>query len=345
LAKQSAFLIVRQSEDLVTIYEEAFEARLKAELANKNYFVLAQIIHRGLETCAKTGGALEMYEKQVASLSTLDRSKDYTWPTQNWDALHERIENSRQSMIIMLAQIAGHLSELSETSSVPDYFGQAYSLVADECLHSLASDNLRLFTVLFPPLVGMASSASGRIRENLQQFPNPNLTLVGEPYLDLMAISGYAALYTDLHNAPFWPIVTDTWDRLLSAVPQPATGFVTALSQLTQRGLFGSSSRDMLRFEWQRIFEDLLRQRGILARDYFFTDQIRPSNTPVTPLVQAFASSSHSLTEIQDLFLSRYLFLRPEAQGLSKPANVTDFESTLARLEARDRDGGGEEDE
>ena len=345
LAKQSAFVIVRLADELVTLYEEAFETRLKAELVNKNYFVLAQIIHRGLETCAKTVSALDIYEKQVSALILLDKSKDYAWPAQNWDILHERIERSRQGMIVMLAQIAGQLSELPENPSVPDYFGQAYALIADECFHALASNNLSLFKVFFPALVGITGAASGRIKDHLQRLPNPNLTLVGEPYLDLMGISGYAALYTDLHNDQFWPTVTEGWDRLLSLVPQPATGFVTALTQLTERGLFGSSSRDMLRFEWQRVFEDLLRERGILAQDYFFSGQVEPSYTPVTPLVRAFASSSHSLTNIQDLFLSRYVFSRPEAQGLAKPASVTDFESTLSRLESQTEHRGGDQDE
>jgi hypothetical protein len=143
----------------------------------------------------------------------------------------------------------------------------------------------------------------------------------------LLAISGFAAIYSDLHNVNFWKAVAEEWDQLLTSLSDKALSFIAAIGSLGSQGL-RTSPRDMLRFQWKMATENALREHGIGKRDYFGGDF--PDPPPgTTALLRAYAHSM--MVDADAIFLAQYLFKRADAKDLKIPRSVKTFEETMRR--------------
>jgi hypothetical protein len=327
LAFRMCSVIVLLSEKLVDLHEETFDRPLKKLVAEKNYFVVAQLVQRGLESCKKCSDALDVCESKYASLLEMDKSKDVTWAKCDWEHLKGRLEQSRHRMIGFLAEVGPRLSLAPIASDIPDYFGLSYSLVAEECFWAMAEDDLDRFKDLFPRFIGMSRLAASKIKEMLSKVVDPNNALIAEPFVDLLSISGYAAIYTDLYRKDFWKIVTDEWDKFLTSLGDGAPGFIEAVSRWPVPTL-RISPRDMLRMKWKTSTEEVLRDQGFGSRqDLAFDSDPAEPPAQATPLLKAFAYSS--MIEADDVFQAQYMFKRADVRGLELPESVKTFNETI----------------
>ncbi|OJA63294.1 hypothetical protein BGV70_25185 [Burkholderia ubonensis] len=145
-----------------------------------------------------------------------------------------------------------------------------------------------------------------------------NLRIAAAPVLDLMDVSGYALLLSELHeNKALWSIVRSTWDRYF-AEPQRLTGIV-ALVNFIESGL-GATPRDILRTRWQRLVEEkleLLPRTPVKDKSWYManeTEAVHPSL-----LVRTMASRTSSLNyDGTDIFIALYVARNPGAKNLQE---------------------------
>jgi hypothetical protein len=321
-------ILVGLSSRIVDLHVETFDQHLASLVKKKNYFAVAQLIQRGLESCRKSLDAIEVWETSYHTFRKLDKSQDYKWAEGDWKRHRERLEQSRANMMKTLSGVGSWLSLVPESPAVPDYFGFAYTVNAEECFRALATGDLDHFNQLFPQYLGMVRLAANRIKQSLSKFVDPNTAYIADPFIDLISISGYAAIYSDLFKEDFRSVVTQSWDQFLQSLETGAVGFIQGIGALSSDSL-SRSQRDMLRFKWKIATEDILRSHGIGKRDYFGGDVPQPP-ADTTALLLAFAHSS--MIDADTIFQAQYLFKRTDAQQLPIPESVKSFNDSVQRL-------------
>lgn len=284
----------------------------------------------GLEGCNKLAKHLERYEALATELTARNRSKEYQWPKTDWSALHKRISALRNRLVVNLAACAPRLTALPASGAWPDYFGRSYAVLGDETFDAMRRGDAPQFTQIFPAFFACAFPAMERIGKS----PGPetrNYVVQTSPVKDLLDLSGYALLFSALENQPFETTVRQCWDERFNSNADPGwrAAQIAFLVLIAEPSLW-EESNPTLRTRWHYGVQQLLRSRGIVVDRY---DHWQDDDAPVHPhpLVRAYARSVSVLFEAHDIFLSRYLYQRPDAAGLIKPNAVHSFDVEFDR--------------
>ena len=227
-------------------------------------------MQRGLEACHKFHFHGEKFGKWSQGFSSLRRIPDIPWPDFDAKKVHERVEAVRDRLLIALATSVSGIASVPASKEIPDYLGQAYVMLADECYKSMASGEEALFSKLFLPFFAVSTAVQERLRGQLQGHDSKTAIVYirTEPVEDLLAISGYALAYSELDGKNFWNLVKTYWDRYLAAAPDAASVVKSLVATISyRRSLFSILPRDIRRMTWTQDFMDRLRQRG-LADDF-----------------------------------------------------------------------------
>jgi len=328
---------------LVKKFEYIFGLEAQRLTAEKKYVLLAQLVQRGLECSDKLCRTLRELQSACEQFCKLNRSKEWEWPTLDWAVVEKGVITVRELLIGSLAKAAPFLA-IVDGENLPDYFGQAYSVVADECLTAIIRGNENRFSTLFPSLFATSLLAFDKLREKFLS-DSRNIRLAAGPFLDLLALSGYAAIFSALDNKSFDAVATKSWDAYFTKIADPkhATDIITLMCLIVEPDSRWSS-RDYLRMGWKRAVEGVLLERNIMSDrmgDYFGNAGRRVSRHS-SPLVRAFSRGGRPLfTEPEHVFLSLYALKRPEASAVEHPPMVEDFERSLQREEK----GKGDDEE
>jgi hypothetical protein len=334
------------TEALTTEFALTFGKEADALVGAGNYILAAQLIQRGLEACDKLTKHFGDFRVSHEQYSALNRSKEYEWPSIDWDALQARSNALREGLVTALAKCSTELADLPQGSSWPDYFGHAYSVLADECLAAMESGKEVLFRSVFPAFFGVAWQASGKLRQHLITSNTRNIGISAESLVDLMALSGYGALFSELHSNHCVKLVEQCWNNYFLSIHDSdhrrrIVAFLCAISALIQH----SGPRQEVRFRWKRMFQGVLFQRGVLpARGSPYESYSQAVLKHPSPLVRASAPALGLVLDAEHVFMAMYLFKRPESSGVEKPYQGEEFESNLQR-EIERRDGRLQGDE
>jgi hypothetical protein len=155
-----------------------------------------------------------MYEDYVS----VDRSKEYTWPTIDWAKLESTASTLRDRLLLSLAICLPELGSGESLDRLPDYFGQAYSFVADACFDAALRGRRDMFMQLFPRFFDAALQASRRLRDKFATDQR-RAVLALQPVADLMSISGYSFVLSELNESNITPVVETCWDTYFSSLP------------------------------------------------------------------------------------------------------------------------------
>lgn len=319
-----------------TRFGDAVELRVNA----KDFIGATSLIHRGLEATNKLDVHLPRIRAYWDDLVILNRSRDWEWPTINWDDFSKRITALRDRQIKHLTACISTLINFPNKQQFPDLFGQTYSILADSCFDALIRGDEAIFTAVFPPYFTMAFQAHQRVRSVLGKITNQNVVATLGPLSDLLAISGFAELYSAHTTKNFNSVSRKIWDALFNGQTDDASrkNLIVLLSA-TKEPLLGTSSRDMLRFRWQRSTCDYFDKHGIPVDDFGFSSYRKNHIRHPSPLVRVFASRGDLLNDPEDIFFAVYLFMRPEASGLKVPEMIKSYQQAL------NRETSGKEDE
>lgn len=335
-ARFLATVVERMLTDFETRFVHLLEQRVKAE----DLIGAASLIYRGLEATNKLDSHLARIHAWWDALLELNRSRDWEWPTIDWADASKRSLALRDRLVKCLADCIGPLMDLPGQKGVPDLFGQAYSVLADSCFDSLIRGDEAMFTAIFRAYFLTAITAQHKVRDALGKVTSLNVSATLGSLSDLLAISGFAELYSALTAKTFSAVSRGIWDSYLASLKDDASR-KKAIDLLirTREPFLGMSSRDMLRFRWERATRSHLVAQGIAMDDFGFGPRRRGSLRHPSPLVRVFAARGNNLSDAEDIFFAVYLLRQPDAVGLKVPHEIESYQQALAREEAHKEDG------
>jgi len=315
---------------LVDEFEITFGNEADTQLAGKNFILVAQLVQRGLEGCDKLSKHFIDYKSWHADYSALNRSGEYDWPKIDWDSFRQRIATLRERLIKALAKSSNELAEIPESESWPDFFGHAYTVLAEECFTAMASGKEDLFQVVFPPFFNLVLHAKEKLRQKFYGDAQ-NIRLSLEPLADLMAVSGFAAVFSELDTKRYWSLVEQCWNKyfLLYADDGSRNQFFKLLCICVEPN-WRIAPRSVMRTRWEQMFDRFLRARGFVSERAFWEGYAEEEPSHPSLLVRFVCRSSRAHTDMCDVFLALYVFKRPESAGIEKPHDVDYLQRALS---------------
>jgi hypothetical protein len=315
--------------NVLTEFEARFGRYMEQRQKLGDFIGAALIATRGLEATNKLDAHLARMQTWWETLLAMNRSKDWEWPSIDWPAATARRLALRDRLVSQLSACVGELSELPEGKKYPDLFGHAYSVLADSCFDAMLHGDEKLFRTIFSRYFFTAFVAFDRVRATLIKITNLNIGAALGPITDVLALSGLAELYSPLWKKDFKAVCRETWETYFGQLKDDeARKAFIALLGVSKDSAAGMSSRDVLRFRWERATKDFLRSQNIEVEDIFDGGRNRPGQSHSDPLVRAFAARG-DLNDAEDIFLAVYVFRRAEAKGIEVPHQVESFNRYL----------------
>jgi hypothetical protein len=167
-----------------------------------------------------------------------------------------------------------------------------------------------------------------------------NIRLSVDPLLDLMAVSGFAAVFAELDNKNYWKAAENCWNNYLSLYKDDnqRRQIIELLCAVTEPNWsMRITPRDVMRTRWQQMFKRVLYARGVFQERAFWDYRRSAVNHP-SLLVRVFCRSEYLSTKPDDVFLTMYIFKRPESAGIKKPHDVDYLERALKPKEDDESD-------
>jgi len=309
------------------------------ELTTVRIFDLLELVH-------KLAFHLGTAHRAIAVLAELRHlpSNDEQWPDESLpDDVPKLLEGQ---LYRKLGEVAPHLPHSPYESSRPDLFGQSYRRLFDATFHAILQNHTDLARELFPIAITMADRARARLIEDLAAEWARNQVIFGtEPLLDMMELSGYAILISELDGDGVWPTVQALWDRILSGGTAPALAAQLTAVVSAHESVFAITSGGLGRTDRKMELARLMRERGLDRREHLWGEPDLPE--PKNPIVAAFATYFGDVPhELADLFIVEYLVRRPDMADLKIPRGAEmlqeDFEYRRNRTDEAD-DVSGED--
>lgn len=284
----------------------------------------------GMEACNKLAKHFQAIQALAAEHAANNRSKEYEWPQTDWAKMQQRITDLRRQLIAKLAACAPALATLPGDGTWPDYFGRSYSVLGDETFDALARGDEGFFDQVFPACFDCAFLAMGRLSQTAGAKTRTAVDLMS-PVKDLLDLSGYGLLFSALDGKNYEATVRRCWDARFALLTDPGelAGLMVSLVFIAEPSLWQEPNA-RLRTRWHYGTDQILRRRGIIA-DHYGRGHQEEEQVHSNPLVRAYARSLSVLFEAHDIFLSRYLYQRPEAAGLDKSGAIRNFDAEFAR--------------
>jgi hypothetical protein len=215
--------------------------------------------------------------------------------------------------------------------------------------HAILEGRTEIGAELFPKVIALAQLARVRLIDDLAAERQREQVIFGtEPLVDMMELSGYALLMSEVNGEGIWPEVREMWDRILSTDAAPAlAGQLTAVLS-AHESLYALTSGGIGRTERQRELARLLAARGIVDRRGFLPGESTELE-PVSAVVAAFAPNDPGFIshDLADLFIVEYLAKRPDMSGIQISRGAEMLRESLEhhRRRAGGEGPGDEEDE
>lgn len=326
---ERAIAVLREE---LAYFTDTFARELQQQAQHR---CLAQLIRRGLELCEKTRVHSQSYRHCDETLDGRRCAQDIRWPQVDWEELSGAIQDTEDRLLALLAQSVPHIAKDDAVDDLPDYFGHFYVLLAEHAYCAIEADKPELFGKLFPAVFFASLEARSKLLEQLQQQePQTRVAYAVDPLLDLLALSGYALIYSELHNQLHWKIAKGVWDRFMQSQEEPKAVLQLLASTTDLRhSFFGLTPRQIVRTEWQQRLARRLRSHGLLGRHDWPTRRTRRHESNI---IEALTRDSGDMLfeHAEDVFVAIYLLSLPDAEGLEPPHGAARFLDAIRRVSA-----------
>jgi hypothetical protein len=326
---RSVPLLIAELEELPVVAE--------SHLRSDRPLVAAAVIARALEACHKFAVHLTEFEHCLERVATLRRASDIPWVDTDWSDAQTQVKEVRTRLLVLIAGASLELSRQPTGGEIPDYFGNAYTVLAEESLRTMLHDDIETFRRLFPALFMTSLNAHERLRMELKDHDETaRLLFSTETLEDLLDISGYAAILNDVGRSEPWTTVKEVWDKYLGGREDRESFFTFLFAILGFRGAqFGIKPRDITRTAWGQEFRRALVADGLLADDMYggLYDDEDEDPSRGGDLFRT-ATAGLGFDRAGEAFIAGYLLEWPEAQGIDLPRQTEMF---LESLEHRRR--------
>jgi hypothetical protein len=254
-----------------------------------------------------------------------------------------------EQLYLKLGQVALRLSHDPHDRARPDLFGQSYKLLFDATFRAILDNKTDLARQLFPVVIATADRARARLSSDLAAESVRDQVFFGsEPLLDMMELSGYALLMSELDPPGIWPDVSALWDGIFSQGTAPALAAQMSAVLSAHENLFAITPGGVSRTERKQALAQIMREHGITSAAGMWGEPMPPE--PQSQVVGAFAPWDlwFIQPELADLFIVMYLKQRPDMADLKVPRGAEMLAESLDhrqhRMKDEGRDASGDEE-
>jgi hypothetical protein len=330
-------------EALISALEVQYAPEAEQLIDEGHPIFAAQYLQRGLEACNKFTHHLSRIQAATIAIDAFRHASKDGWPAVPWESFEQRVTAVREQLVRDYARIAKHLTDVPTSRYWPDFFGQAYTLLAQEAYRALATGNQAMFKTAFSAFFVATAGAEARLRARVRDEDVTTAFIFStEPLETLVHLSGFALIYAELDGGGAWAFTASVWDRYLSGPDgaQRASAICTALE--ARRSVFSIKPGDINRTRWAQEFDRRLREKGIEDDTYGLPsflrrDRVQPLHS--SPIISALARGAHSLgigDTARDVFLALYL-KRHLPPGVQLLREAREFRRRVSRERALQR--------
>lgn len=315
-------IIASQLQEVLSILDE-FASEAGELIRRKDPTAAASHCQRGIELSSKVEAHLTNLRAAADDLKKTRVDDDIPWTEIDWKMVQNRISAARTTITDYLAHSMIALPVERPDDQIPDLFGQAYNTICWECHLTLAANDTKRFGQLFPIVATSAIAAGQKLATDLADWmPESQIAISGDPFLDLLHLSGYAIIYSELyHSRALWNCCRKAWTGLLKAYPKPTelVAYLIGLHEI-RHGSLRISARQMIRTKWQLALNATLREQGIISDRFSlpFMDDAPQAAVHRSKLIRKLtANGQHEpLATAVDVFIALYLTTLPIAQNI-----------------------------
>jgi len=239
------------------------------------------------------------------------------------DAVLARVDAVEASLHDQVAALAFKVfdSDATRDRVLPDYFGQAYLMVAQEAFNRFQGQAPGA-DALMHAFFGLSLLAVKRLGNELSDVENVTVraNYITEPVVNLLELSGYAYLFSQLHGqGEIWQVTRQMWDKALQQkhVNVPAIRLIYDDTFVVMRPWY------VLRFNWERVF------RGDVAK-------ATSDAAWLSPFIRAIAENVESWhyfdMRARDAFLLVYLRFQSDFADMKLSNRAESLQHTLDRI-------------
>jgi hypothetical protein len=293
--------------------------------------------------CNKTNANLRHLRRLVAEIDSAKICTDFYWSQWDWQKFRNDIDNSHHNLIVLLAQCLPKLSILEQNRKLPDLLGESYSFVCRDFYKYLLSGNKEKFKGVFQYIFLGAISIQAQLSKEVKGWKSDaGLTISFDPVIDLMEISGYALIFSELYGiSEIWNECKTIWDKYFQSTNNADELFTMLISCYTAlKPGIPMPPREIIRTGWHMKFNAKLHEMGLVYGIHSYEDPFSSEKrvSHDSPIIRALCSGrSEPPEKARDIFVLLYLKKRPEAEGVE----IQDMFGLERRITREERQNNG----
>jgi hypothetical protein len=327
---------------LVAILESTYPIQVETLLKEQRMLLAVQLVQTGLEACQKYKAHFEDAKVYTEKLTSLRRVAEIPWATIDWDDVSTRVHTVRTRLVIALGQSLPPLAALPQEEQWPDYFGMAYSVLSQEAYIAMATGDEALFQKIIPSVFLASLSAPGRIVEQLQDIDAKMRFIYStEPVQDILELSGYALIFSELDGKPFWDTMKSLWNKYFAQQQVPQNEADRIMNIIRARQAWPTIfPRAIVRTTWKHDLEGRLRDCGLLNDSYSYEPRAGRQKRHASAIIRALTRTGgwQLFDSPLDVFLVVFSREQNTSWHLNLPRSAESFTNALQREEAEDHD-------
>ena len=314
--------IVKTALDLSTnSLDKICIAPTKNFMKHKKYVYAAHNILQGLDICRKFQVNLDEVKKRMAEVEEKFVIKELTWSKVGWTDLRGNVAETRSVLIDLLVECLPKLSMIKHSEKFLDYFGQAYHFIINECYKMLIDQDATKFEKTFKHLLFSSLVAQEQLRKRLAgQEMEVFITFTCDPLIDILELSGYAKIYSELYERPeIWKVCSKIWDAFLDDNANSKEIIVMLFNIFEYRKRSHRiAPKDIIRGNWRQQLRKEFRKVGITETLSFRPEKYTKKHQSV--IIRAVSSIIFTSRLVAaELFIITYLTNHKEAQDIEPP--------------------------
>ena len=320
-----------------SLHDKLFKSSVEEFVSGKKYLCAAGLVERWLEFSNKLAVCGDALKTLVTECGESKGIFDLPWIEIDFEKEKVLIESLNKKAVDKLVQLIPALSDnqVSGIKGLPDYLGQAYTFGVEACHRACVDDDSERFSRLFPPVFFGSLAAFDRTRRETTAWAVESQMLYStEPLEDLLTLSGYAKLYSELYqNQGIWKACEGMWNRYLGEETTRGMIGLIAAAAIYRENQFVLMPKAAIRANWERQFSVKLQELGLI-RDVFSEHILGspPEALHASPIIRVAGVHGDMMSiKARDLFFVTYLSNHPAAKDFDFPEDHGDLRQQIER--------------
>ncbi|WFL76866.1 hypothetical protein P7228_12805 [Altererythrobacter arenosus] len=303
---------------------------VRSRISDKREHLATPILLSSFRSATQFAGFMDHLGSALESAYALEVYPEYEITKIDTTAMREEFLTLRSDLLDQLCSmpIIGFLaSDLGKAEELPDYFGQSYFLLAEECYRACRENDPRRFKKLFLAFGILAQIAFSRFEDKKGKVSDEYfLSLLGTIAEDMLALTGYAIAFGELHESDDFKSEADkVWESLLANAKdrQGYLRWIIAISSALRESFY-AGPRNIIRTRWSMGLNHVLRDQGFDdGMSYDYGAKQHPS-----AVIRCIAGIGMSRPSEAAIFL---LLLEKVEGDFELPRAVADFKASFER--------------